>query len=232
MTCAKHCVWVRASLSWKPAAWSRFFLRKIFCDRVIRWPRPTYELFGTDWNPKQIEARHEPLTLPFAESRTGAGTHAGASLAGGSFDTTRGADRYTFGHTECALAGVEQAGAGDREHNSDDSESGSLRILAAGALARRPRRSPGDSGADSLRAAARHPQHLHGNPRSRSCRGGSRARHGTNRPATPVPSRIAAGAERDSIRGASRGRGFGGTGDHRCRDRSGRFGRIHVSWSC
>ena len=52
-------------------------------------------LSETDWTRRQIEARHEPLSLPLAKPRTGSGTHAGASLAGRDLHAARGADRHT-----------------------------------------------------------------------------------------------------------------------------------------
>ena len=68
---------------------------------------------------------------------------------------------HTAGNHERSLARMEQAGAGDRKHYSDHSEPRALWFFASGAVAGRSRRSIGDSGAHSLRVAARDSQYVY-----------------------------------------------------------------------
>ena len=123
---------------------------------------------------------------------------------------------------------VQQAGAGERQHYSDDSQSCALRVSAARAVAGRTRGPAGDSGLDALCPAAHDPEHLYGNPRGRSRCGGSGTRHGTYRTAAFVSSGIAAGDERDSFGRAGGGCHLGGAGHDRRGDWRWRARRVHL----
>src|SRR5579863_1428065 len=180
-------------------------------------------------NGRRIEARNERLSIHLAEPRSSPGTHAGAPLAGRVVHVVRGLDRNSTRNRDCPSSRVEQAGPGERKHYSNHTQPRALWISAPCSVARRPRRPPGDSGPHSLCAAARDPQHLHGNPRRRPGSGGSRTGHGTHRLPTAVSGAVAAVSQRDFVGCASRDRDLGRPRDHCGRHRGRRTGRVYLS---
>src|SRR5579859_2740724 len=186
---------------------------------------------GMAWSPLQIEEHHERLSIHSRESRSSAGSYAGASLAGWIVHTVRNIDWRAAGHCDRPPQAVEQAGAGGRQHYSNHSQSCLVWILAASAMARGTRRSVGDCGADPLRAAADYSEYLYRNPWSRSrCRRGS-ARDGAHGIAALTSGGATAVSECDPVGSAGGGCDFGWAGHDRGCDWRWRAGRIHLSWS-
>src|SRR6266849_3455731 len=97
-----------------------------------------YELLDRDWTLLHIEDPDELVSLHCAEPWTGAGTHAGAFVAGGNIHVAGGSHRHTAGDCDCPLAAVEQAGAGRGQRDSDHSQPGAVWLSASGAVVGRP----------------------------------------------------------------------------------------------
>src|ERR1700688_4599183 len=115
------------------------------------------------WNLLQIEARHERYSIHRAESRSSTRTHVGTSLAGRALNVIRNPDWHTTWYRDRTPSEAEQTSAGERQHYSNDSQSRTLWISAARAVAWRTCRPACDSGPDSVRVAAYYSKHVHGN---------------------------------------------------------------------